>query len=71
MTELLQEAGPSQSASKKAKKEGYQLESEIAVLIDEDRLNSKLWDECKEALGETKQVKKSIIKYFIFFQIWN
>ena len=56
---LLQEAANGQKdhpSSKKAKIDGYQLEPEIAVLIDEDRLNVKLWAQCKEALGETKQV---------------
>ncbi len=55
VVELLQQDKPNQIA-KKAKKAGYQLEPEIAELIEKDTLNRKLWDECKETLGDTKQV---------------
>ena len=57
--ELLQEAANGQKdhqSSKKAKIEGYHLEPEIAVLIDNDRRNVKLWTQCKEVLGEIKKV---------------
>lgn len=53
VVELLQQNKES-STAKKAKKVGYQLEPEIAELIEKDILNRKLWDECKESLDDTK-----------------
>ena len=55
VVELLQNK-ESANTAKKAKKSGYQLEPEIAELIEKDVLNKKLWDECKESLDDTKQV---------------
>lgn len=55
VVELLQNKENANTA-KKAKKSGYQLEPEIAELIEKDVLNRKLWDECKESLDDTKQV---------------
>lgn len=55
VVELLQQNKES-STAKKAKKVGYQLEPEIAELIEKDILNRKLWDECKESLDDTKHV---------------
>jgi len=52
---MLLQSGQEQKA-KKAKKAGYQLEAELVELIQNDRLNVKAWDECKESLGDTKQV---------------
>lgn len=52
---MLQEKKES-SVAKKAKKAGYQLEPEIALLIEKDSLNRKLWAECKESLEDTKHV---------------
>merc|ERR1712071_413770 len=46
--EMLQQSGKEQLA-KKAKKTGYQLETELIELIENDRLNAKLWDECQES----------------------
>ena len=55
ISEMLQQSGQEQKA-KKAKTAGYQLETELVELIQNDRLNVKAWDECKESLGDTKQV---------------
>lgn len=46
---------PSPPSAKKVKKTGYQLENDLARLIEADSVNAKLWEECKEALGDTKQ----------------
>jgi len=54
ISEMLQQSGQEQKA-KKAKTAGYQLETELVELIQNDRLNVKAWDECKESLGDTKQ----------------
>lgn len=60
--EMLQQQGPSET--KKAKKAaGYQLEPATSKLIDQDKLNVKLWQQCNEALGDTKQVA--------IFNAWN
>ena len=57
IVDLLQKTTADKSpAAKKAKTAGYQLEPEIAELIEKDQLNAKLWEECKECLGDTKQV---------------
>ena len=48
---------PSPPSAKKVKKTGYQLENDLARLIEADSVNAKLWEECKEALGDTKQVQ--------------
>lgn len=63
---MLQQSGKEQTA-KKAKKAGYQLEAELVELIQNDRLNVKAWDECKESLGDTKQV----IDSFSLFSCWH
>ena len=55
--ELLQEPGQKDhQGSKKAKIEGFHLEPEMDVLINNDRRNVKLWTQCKEVLGEMKNV---------------
>lgn len=64
VVEMLQEKKDNPTA-KKAKKVGYQLEPEIADLIEKDGLNRKLWDECKESLNDTKQV----MQFFHFVTI--
>ena len=65
ISEMLQSGDDSQT-SKKAKKVGYQLESQLVELIGKDQPNAKLWDECKESLGDTKQVcKKKCFKIII------
>lgn len=56
VVEMMQK-DPESQAAKKAKKAGYQLESDIAKLIGGDTVNKKLWDECKNSLGDTKQVR--------------
>ena len=63
--EMLQQSGKEQLA-KKAKKAGYQLETELIELIENDRLNAKLWDECKESLGDTKQVGNQFYQFYQF-----
>ena len=55
ITEMLQ-AGADNKSAKKAKKAGYHLEKEVDELIKADHLNVKLWEDCREALGDTKQV---------------
>lgn len=68
--EMLQKADKSPTA-KKAKTAGYQLEPDIAQLIENDQLNAKLWEECKESLGDTKQVHFPFLMQtrFVIFQI--
>lgn len=60
VVEVLQEKKENPT-TKKAKKTGYQLEPEIAELIEKDSLNRKLWDECKESLNDTKHVNISFV----------
>ena len=64
VVEMLQQDNETTQSAKKAKKAGYQLEPEIAELIEKDILNRKLWDECKETLGDTKQVR--VTTYYVF-----
>lgn len=60
VVEMLKEDTPSQAA-KKVKKAGYRLESEISKLIEGDTPNKKLWEECKNSLGDTKQASQNSI----------
>jgi hypothetical protein len=69
VVELLQ--NKENSTAKKAKKSGYQLEPEIAELIEKDVLNRKLWDECKESLDDTKQVIYLIKSYVVLATLFN
>lgn len=64
IADLLQKQGDKSPSAKKAKTAGYQLEPEIADLIEKDVLNAKLWAECKECLGDTKQVLQDIAHLF-------
>lgn len=51
---VLGESSSDSPNTKKAKVAAYKLDKETADRIDEDTINQKLWDTCKEALQEGK-----------------
>lgn len=53
---VLGESSSDSPNTKKAKVAAYELDKETAQRIDEDAINQKLWETCKDSLKEGKMV---------------
>ena len=71
VVDLLKKSGDKSPAAKRAKTSGYELEPELLELINKDQLNAKLWEECKESLGDTKQVLYKYHNFSLSFSCLN